>query len=188
MGRPGFVPSAQSVASSGYDWGMATKRSAGILLFRRRSGEVEFLLVHPGGPFWAKKDAGSWSIPKGQIEDAEEPRICAIRELEEELGQAPRLDPERLLELGAIRQKGGKVVEAWAAEADFDPAALDSNCFEMEWPPRSGRRQEFPEVDRAEWFGPGEAGEKILAAQAELLDRLLERLESEDGERSVPER
>lgn len=155
---------------------MATKRSAGILLFRRKDGVTEFLLVHPGGPFWAKKDAGAWSIPKGQIEDDEEPRACAIRELEEELGAAPALDPEELLELGAIRQRAGKVVEAWAAEADFDPAALASNTFEMEWPPRSGSRQEFPEVDRAEWFDPAAAREKILPAQAELLDRLLERL------------
>src|SRR6478672_6606974 len=156
---------------------MATKRSAGILLFRRGDGDgVEFLLAHPGGPFWAKKDAGAWSIPKGQIEDDEEPRACAIRELEEELGAAPALDPEELVELGSIRQRAGKVVEAWAAEADFDPAALASNTFEMEWPPRSGSRQEFPEVDRAEWFDPAAAREKILPAQAELLDRLLERL------------
>ena len=167
---------------------MATKRSAGILLYRRRGGVPEFLLVHPGGPFWAKKDAGAWSIPKGQIEDEEEPRACAIRELEEELGAAPVLDPEVLLKLGSIRQKAGKVVEAWAAEVDFDPAALASNTFEMEWPPHSGKRQEFPEVDRAEWFDLKAAREKILAAQAEFLDRLLERLESEDGERSVPER
>jgi predicted NUDIX family NTP pyrophosphohydrolase len=156
---------------------MAAMRSAGILLFRRRGGEVEFLLVHPGGPFWAKKDAGAWSIPKGQIEDEEEPRTCAIRELEEELGEAPELDPEQLIELGSIRQRAGKVVEAWAAEADFDPAKLASNTFAMEWPPRSGNQQEFPEVDRAEWFGLEAAREKILPAQAELLDRLLERLD-----------
>jgi predicted NUDIX family NTP pyrophosphohydrolase len=157
---------------------MAAKRSAGILLFRRRGGEVEFLLVHPGGPFWAKKDAGVWSIPKGQIEDEEEPRACAIRELEEELGKAPKLDLEQLIELGSVRQKAGKVVEAWAAEADFDPATLASNTFAMEWPPRSGKQQDFPEVDRAEWFGQEAAREKILAAQAEFLDRLLERIGS----------
>jgi predicted NUDIX family NTP pyrophosphohydrolase len=165
---------------------MATKRSAGILLFRRDGGAVEFLLVHPGGPFWANKDAGAWSIPKGQIEEAEEPRACAIRELEEELGPAPALVPEELIELGSIRQRAGKVVEAWAAEAEFDPASLDSNVFTMEWPPRSGKQVEFPEVDRAEWFGLEEAREKILPAQAELLDRLMERLESGDGKRSVP--
>jgi len=167
---------------------MAAPRSAGILLFRRRGGEIEFLLVHPGGPYWAKKDAGAWSIPKGQIEDEEEPRACAIRELEEELGAAPALDLEQLIELGSIKQKAGKTVEAWAAEADFDPVSLASNSFEMEWPPRSGKRQAFPEVDRAEWFALEAAREKILPAQAELLDRLLERLESEGGERSAPER
>ena len=156
---------------------LATQRSAGILLFRRTGGEVEFLLVHPGGPFWARKDAGAWSIPKGGIENEEEPRACAIRELEEELGPAPDLDPAQLVELGSIRQKAGKVVEAWAAEADFDPATLASNTFEMEWPPRSGSRQEFPEVDRAEWFDLEAAREKILPAQAEFLDRLLERLD-----------
>ncbi len=167
---------------------MASMHSAGILLFRRGGGEVEFLLIHPGGPFWRRKDAGAWSIPKGQVEDEEEPRASAIRELEEELGPAPELDPEQLIELGSIRQRAGKVVDAWAAEADFDPATLDSNTFSMEWPPRSGNEQEFPEVDRAEWFDPEAARLKILPAQAELLDRLLERLESEDGERGVPER
>lgn len=160
---------------------MAAKRSAGILLYRRTGDAPEFLLVHPGGPFWAKKDAGAWSIPKGQIEEAEEPRACAIRELEEELGPAPELDPEELIELGSVRQRAGKVVEAWAAEADFDPALLDSNTFAIEWPPRSGKQAEFPEVDRAEWFELEAAREKILAAQAELLDRLVERLESGDG-------
>jgi predicted NUDIX family NTP pyrophosphohydrolase len=155
---------------------MATKRSAGILLFRRTGDETEFLLVHPGGPFWKRRDEGAWSIPKGQIEDAEEPRACAIRELKEELGPAPELDPERLIELGSVRQRAGKVVEAWAAEAEFHPAALDSNTFAMEWPPRSGSEREFPEVDRAEWFGLEAAREKILPAQAEFLDRLLERL------------
>lgn len=167
---------------------MTTPRSAGMLLFRRGGGEAEFLLVHPGGPFWAKKDAGAWTIPKGQIEEGEEPRACAIRELEEELGAAPALDPEGLIELGSIRQRAGKVVEAWAAEADFDPATLASNTFSMEWPPRSGAQEEFPEVDRAGWFGLEAAREKVLPAQAELLDRLLERLESEDGERGIPKR
>jgi len=157
---------------------MATKRSAGILLFRRGGGDgIEFLLAHPGGPFWAKKDEGAWSIPKGQIEEAEEPRACAIRELEEELGPAAVLDPEQLIELGSIRQRAGKTVEAWAAEAEFDPATLASNTFTMEWPPRSGREAEFPEVDRAGWFAPEAARAKIIPAQAELLDRLLEKLE-----------
>ena len=160
---------------------VAAKRSAGILLFRRNGSGTEFLLVHPGGPFWARKDAGAWSIPKGQIESEEEPRACAIRELEEELGPAPELDPEELIELGRIRQRAGKVVEAWAAEADFDPAALDSNTFTMEWPPHSGNEREFPEVDRAEWFDLEVAREKILPAQAELLDRLLDHLGTPDS-------
>lgn len=155
---------------------MATKRSAGVLLYRRSGEATEFLLVHPGGPFWAKKDAGAWSIPKGQIEEAEEPRACAIRELQEELGPAPVLDPEELIELGSIRQRAGKVVEAWAAEAEFDPELLDSNTFTMEWPPRSGKQAEFAEVDRAGWFGLEAAREKILPAQAEFLDRLLAHL------------
>jgi len=167
---------------------MAGKHSAGILLFRRAGGAVEFLLVHPGGPFWRRKDAGAWTIPKGQVEDGEEPRACAIREMGEELGPAPELDPDQLIELGSIRQRAGKVVEAWAAEADFDPATLASNTFSMEWPPRSGSEQEFPEVDRAGWFDLEAAREKILPAQVELLERLLERLESGDGERGVPER
>jgi predicted NUDIX family NTP pyrophosphohydrolase len=160
---------------------MAIRRSAGILLFRRNGGEAEFLLVHPGGPFWARKDVGAWSIPKGQIEAGEEPRACAIRELEEELGPAPELDPEQLIELGAIKQKAGKVVEAWAAEAEFDPATLASNTFSIEWPPRSGSQQEFPEVDRADWFDLATAREKILPAQAELLDRLVEHLGCADS-------
>jgi len=160
---------------------MGIKRSAGILLFRRDGGETQFLLVHPGGPFWARKDAGAWSIPKGQIEAGEEPQACAIRELEEELGPAPALHPGQLIELGSIRQRAAKMVEAWAAEADFDPARLASNTFTMEWPPRSGSQQEFPEVDRAEWFDLETAREKILPAQAEFLDRLLDRLDGGAG-------
>lgn len=155
---------------------MAAKRSAGILLHSRVTGELRVLLVHPGGPYWAKRDRGAWTIPKGECEEGEEPRECALRELAEELGPAPDLDPATLIELGSVRQKSGKVVEAWAAEGEFDPAALDSNTFELEWPPRSGRRQLFPEVDRAEWLAPDAAREKILPAQAELIDRLLERL------------
>lgn len=152
--------------------------SAGILLFRRAGGAVEVLLVHPGGPFWAKKDLGAWSIPKGGVGDGEEPRACALRELEEELGSRFAFAPGELIELGSISQKGGKVVHCWAAEGEFDPATLRSNTFTMEWPPRSGAQREFPEVDRAEWFRPEHAKEKILAAQAALVDRLLERLES----------
>jgi predicted NUDIX family NTP pyrophosphohydrolase len=151
--------------------------SAGILLFRRVGEEVEVLLVHPGGPYWRRKDEGAWSIPKGECEEGEGRRECALRELGEELGPAaPRLDPGELIELGSIRQRAGKVVHAWAAEAGFDPASLDSATFAMEWPPRSGTEREFPEVDRAEWLDPAAARSKINPAQAELLERLRERL------------
>jgi predicted NUDIX family NTP pyrophosphohydrolase len=157
---------------------MAAKHSAGILLFRRaaQTSEVRFLLVHPGGPFWAKRDLGAWTIPKGQLEPGEDPRDCALREMGEELGAPPALDPDELIELGSVRQRAGKVVEAWAAEAEFDPAALSSNSFAMEWPPRSGKEEEFPEVDRAEWFDLTEARRRILPAQGAFLDRLLEHL------------
>jgi predicted NUDIX family NTP pyrophosphohydrolase len=155
---------------------LRAKESAGILLFRNRA-LPELLLVHPGGPFWAKKDLGAWSIPKGEPDPGEELRRCALRELVEELGPAaPALEEAELIELGRVRQKAGKVVHAWGAEADFDPATLDSNRFELEWPPRSGTRSEFPEVDRAEWFEPKEARRRILSAQAPLLGRLLEHL------------
>lgn len=146
--------------------------SAGILLFRLAGDEIEVLLVHPGGPFWAKKDAGAWSIPKGEIGEGEEPLACALRELEEELGTPFSLAPEELIELGSVRQKGGKVVHSWAAPGEFDPAGMHSNTFTMEWPPRSGVEREFPEVDRAEWFGIEQAREKINPAQGEFLDRL----------------
>ena len=149
------------------------KRSAGILLYRG-SDALEVLLVHPGGPFWARKDAGAWSIPKGEHEAGEDPRACALREFEEETGTA--LPPGELIDLGEIRQKGGKVVTAWAAAGDLDAAAVRSNTFAMEWPPRSGRQTEFPEIDRAGWFGVEEAREKLNAAQTEFLDRLLGRL------------
>jgi predicted NUDIX family NTP pyrophosphohydrolase len=153
------------------------RESAGILLFRIATGEPEVLLVHPGGPFWAKKDLGAWSIPKGEREDGEDPRDCALRELEEELGVAPAFAADSLIALGSVRQKAGKVVHAWAAEGDFDPAALRSDTFTIEWPPRSGAEREFPEIDRAEWFAPAAARQKILAAQAVFIDRLLERIE-----------
>jgi predicted NUDIX family NTP pyrophosphohydrolase len=146
--------------------------SAGILLYRRTAEAVEVLLVHPGGPYWAKKDQGAWSIPKGLVEEDEEPLQCALRELEEELGSPFAFAADELVELGSVRQKAGKIVHCWAAEGDFDPATLSSNTFSMEWPPRSGVECEFPEVDRAEWFGLEEARGKIIAAQAEFLDRL----------------
>jgi predicted NUDIX family NTP pyrophosphohydrolase len=146
--------------------------SAGILLFRPTAEAVEVLLVHPGGPFWAKKDLGAWSLPKGEVEAGEEPRACALRELEEELGSPFSFGADDLIELGTVRQKAGKLVHCWAVEGDFDPATLRSNTFAMEWPPRSGVEREFPEVDRAEWFGPEEARRKIIPAQADFLDRL----------------
>jgi predicted NUDIX family NTP pyrophosphohydrolase len=157
---------------------VATKRSSGILLYRdREDGETEFLLVHPGGPYWTKRDDGAWSIPKGGIEDEEDSREAALRELDEELGAAaPQLEPEDLIDLGSIRQRAGKFVDAWAAEGEFDPVDLDSNTFAMEWPPKSGREVEFPEVDRAEWFDLATARRKLLPAQGEFLDRLLEHL------------
>jgi predicted NUDIX family NTP pyrophosphohydrolase len=150
---------------------VAAKTSAGILLHRLRDGEREVLLVHPGGPFWARKDAGAWSIPKGEYGDGDDPRAAALREFDEELG-SPLPAGAELTDLGTVRQAGGKVITAFAASGDLDAAAITSNTFTIEWPPRSGRTQEFPEVDRAEWFGLDEAREKINPAQAELLDRL----------------
>jgi len=155
------------------------KRSAGLLLYRRREGAVEVLLVHPGGPFWARKDLGAWSIPKGEHEPQDDPLEAALREFEEETGRPP--PRERLVELGSIRQRGGKLLTAWGAEGDLDPAELRSNTFTMEWPPRSGRQRRFPEVDRADWFDPATARQKLNAAQAELLDRLLAALAGGEG-------
>jgi predicted NUDIX family NTP pyrophosphohydrolase len=145
-------------------------QSAGILLYKRRHGQVLVLLVHPGGPFWRRKDDGAWSIPKGEIAAGESAEAAARREFAEELGQPPTGGPLR--PLGLIRQPGGKQVEAFAVEGDFDVDALSSNSFEIEWPPRSGRRQSFPEVDRAVWFALAEARVKINAGQQPLLDRL----------------
>jgi len=130
--------------------------------------------VHPGGPFWARRDEGAWSIPKGEYADGEDAMAAARREFEEETGTAP--PPGALLELGEVRQRSGKRVTAWAAEGDLDPAAIVSNTFVVEWPPRSGRMQEFPEVDRAGWFGAEEARRRLVPAQAEFVDRLLERI------------
>jgi predicted NUDIX family NTP pyrophosphohydrolase len=145
--------------------------SAGLLLFRRGAdGNPEVLLVHPGGPFWSRKDAGAWSIPKGEVEAGEELAAVAEREFTEELGR-PAPDGIRT-DLGEITQAGGKRVRAWAVEGDFDATDITSNQFEMEWPPRSGQRQSFPEVDRAAWFSLDDARQKLIAAQVELLDRL----------------
>jgi predicted NUDIX family NTP pyrophosphohydrolase len=145
------------------------KESAGVLLYRRTSGRLEVLLVHPGGPFWRHKDNGAWTIPKGEVDAGEDAVACALRELREETGL---VFDGPLVALPAIRQKAGKVVRAWAAEADFDPTTLTSSTFEMEWPPKSGRRVTFPEVDRAAWFDVETARAKINAAQAALLDSL----------------
>ena len=151
-------------------------QSAGILLYRLRSGEPEVLLAHPGGPFWAKKDVGAWSIPKGEYEESEDPLACALREFEEELGAPPPAD--ELVPLGSARQAGGKLVTAYAAEGDLDPARGRSNTFTLEWPPRSGVIRELPEIDRAEWLPLAEARRKINRAQAVFLERLGERLEA----------
>ncbi len=144
--------------------------SAGILLHRRRGGAVEVLLVHPGGPLWARRDLGAWSIPKGEYQPGEDPEAAARREFEEELGTPAPVG--EVIDLGQVRQKSGKLVRAWALEADLDVAGITSNTFQLEWPPRSGRLMETPEVDRAEWFPLTLAREKINPAQAELLDRL----------------
>jgi predicted NUDIX family NTP pyrophosphohydrolase len=146
------------------------KRSAGILLFQRDSGELRVLLVHPGGPFWKTRDRGSWSIPKGEYLEGEDAGAVALREFEEETGVA--LPASNLTSLGEVRQAGGKVVTAWALEGDLDPEKIVSNTFEMVWPPRSGRRQTFPEIDRAGWFTLAEAREKILDGQRPFLERL----------------
>ena len=145
------------------------RQSAGLVVFRTTGGEIEALLVHPGGPFWARKDEGAWSIPKGEIGETEEPLAAARREVSEELGWRP--DGEAL-PLTPIVQKAGKVVHAWAVRGDWDPASLRSNTFDLEWPRGSGRTQRFPEVDRAAWFTLAEARRRILPAQAALLDEL----------------
>lgn len=148
------------------------KRSAGLLLYRRKTDGLEVFLVHPGGPFFAKKDLGAWSVPKGEYGPDEDPLLAARREFSEETGFAVS---GPFMELGTIRQAGGKLVSVWASEGDCDPAALESNWCQIEWPPRSGRRLEIPEVDRGAWFGLQEAGERILASQRPLLDRLAQK-------------
>ncbi len=150
---------------------MAGKRSAGLLLHRGRGDAVEVLLGHMGGPFWAKKDAAAWSLPKGELEPDEPPEQAARREFREELG-LPAPDGE-YVPLGEVKQSGGKVVTAWAVEADLDPAEVVPGTFTMEWPPRSGKQQEFPEVDRVSWFPVAVAREKLVKGQLPFLDRLL---------------
>jgi len=149
------------------------KRSAGLLLFRRHADSLQVFLVHPGGPFWAKKDLGAWSIPKGEYADSEEPLDAAQREFEEETGFPA---PANTTPLGELKQAGGKIVTAWAAEGDCDPSTLVSNLCEIEWPPRSGRKIEIPEVDRAAWFAIVEARERIFQSQLPFLERLEQQL------------
>jgi predicted NUDIX family NTP pyrophosphohydrolase len=178
-GRPGLQVHRSRAAR--YDPVMAVRRSAGILLFRRTrvSGtvEVEVLLAHPGGPFFARRDEGFWSIPKGEP-DADENDLLTVarREFAEEVGMsAPEAGPDGAppLDLGTITQKGGKVVHAWAIEGDLDPATSVSNTFEMEWPPRSGTPRTFPEIDRVAWFGPDDARRRLKSTQAPFVDRLV---------------
>ena len=152
---------------------MPPRPSAGLLVYRRGAHGVEVLLVHPGGPYWARKDAGAWTIPKGVIEPGEEPLQAARREFQEETGSSIG---GAFVPLRPVTMKSGKVVHAWAVSGDIDPSAITSVTFAIEWPPRSGRQQQFPEVDRAAWFTVDEARRRILPAQAPLLDDLLRQI------------
>jgi predicted NUDIX family NTP pyrophosphohydrolase len=167
---------------SGLSFATMPKRSAGLLLFRRKGPQLELLLVHPGGPFWAKKDDGAWSIPKGLYEETEDPLTAARREFEEETGCPP---PAGAIALGHFKQPGGKVIAAFAAEGDFDLTFFRSNLFAMEWPPKSGKRAEFPEADRAEWFTPADALRKATKGQVPIVQMLLRKLESPSEEETV---
>ena len=151
------------------------KQSAGVLLYRFKDRELQVLIAHPGGPFFAKKDNGNWSIPKGLYEDDEDPFEAAKREYEEEIGAPVPSGP--YLELGEIKRKDGKTICAWAAEGDVDESKVKSNTFEMEWPPRSGKKQEFPEIDKALWFNLDSASQKLQPAQVEFLKRLAGQLD-----------
>ncbi len=160
------------------EWGRRVdlpKRSAGLLIYRRKERGLEVLLVHPGGPLWAKKDRGAWSIPKGEYGEDEEPLAAAQREFKEETGFD--LDRGEFVSLGVIRQAGGKMVSVWAHQGDYDPQSLISNRCTLEWPPRSGRRMEIPEVDRGGWFTIEEAQNRILASQQPILSSLARTLE-----------
>lgn len=149
---------------------MGQKKSAGILLYRYNKKTLEFFLVHPGGPFWKNKDAGAWSIPKGEFAEDEDGLLAAKREFEEETGHAVKGD---FIQLTPIKQKSGKMIYAWGVEGDIDVYDIKSNIFEMEWPPKSGRKQEFPEVDKGAWFNEAQAKEKINPAQMALVEELI---------------
>jgi len=149
------------------------RKSAGLLPFRKTAAGLQVLLVHPGGPFWASKDNGAWSIPKGELVMDEEPLAAARREFREELGTEP---VGEIIPLEPVKQPGGKLILAWAIQLDFDSSTLKSNTFSIEWPPRSGQQMTFPEVDRAEWFDIASARQRILKGQAPLLDQLLAKL------------
>lgn len=155
------------------------KMSAGLLLFRYIAGELEILLVHPGGPYWTKKDEGAWSVPKGEFTEGDDPFEAAKREFQEETGQKP---PTRdAMALRPLRQPSGKLIFAWAVKGDFNTATLKSNTFSMEWPPGSGRQEEFPEVDKAEWFSLEEAKRKISKGQVKLIEQIQEKIEETEG-------
>ena len=153
------------------------KKSAGLVMYRIQNSQLEVLLVHPGGPFWAKKDQGAWSIPKGEVFRAEDEFTAAKREFQEETGIEPRGD---FIALGSVKHKGGKIVDAWAFEGNCDPSSIRSNTFTIEWPPRSGKKQEFPEIDRGEFFSVEQARAKMHEAEFDFIDRL-ERICGQSG-------
>lgn len=155
------------------------QKSAGILLYRKTGSGIQLFLVHPGGPFWARKDDGAWSIPKGLYAEGEDALAAAKREFQEETGAAAEGE---FVQLGNFRQPSGKVIVAWGLEGDFDISSMSSNMFSMQWPPKSGKQQEFPEVDRASWFSPAEAIRKVLKGQRPILKKLLSRLEPKSSE------
>lgn len=159
-------------------------RSAGILLFHIRDERLRVLLVHPGGPFWQRKDDGAWSLPKGEYAGDESAADAAVREFREETGMS--LSATRLIDLGEIRQRSGKRIRAWAAEGDFDVNELTSNVFELEWPPRSGKTRQFPEVDSAQWCDPETARRKLIPGQADLVDRLVSALRENNRSLRLP--
>ena len=163
------TPGSPGGRRAAYTRGVSTIRSAGLLMFRRRPAGAEVLLAHPGGPFWVRRDEAAWTLPKGEVFPGEDPLDAARREFLEETGFASR---PPFIPLGELRQKSGKRITAWAFEGDADPAQLVSNLFEMEWPPRSGRTQSFPEVDRVQWFAPVDARRKLIAGQVPFIDAL----------------